>query len=500
MFDNRWAALEQREIGRRAQRAGPGTAAEPGSRPQPDLKAGTDLLPQIKHIVVLMMENHSYDNYLGTLAGRGDGLPGGEQAANPRRDGTSVQPFHLTSTKQVKDDPKQSWRAAHLQWNDGACDGFVRSVEELVPGHDPALPMGHWTEDDLPFYHGLARTFPLADRWFSSCLGPTFPNRRFLIAGTAHGLIDDLTWDILDLPPTGTIFDVLTRNGVPWLNYHNVRPAKVLLKRALGQNGLRAARSVGRLGRWFPRITERVQGNKQFTADLYPLGVAGCVRHLRRTEQFFADADAGTLPGFCIVDPDFDVFSEENPQDIRKGESFAAEVINRVMHGKGWEHTLLIWVYDEGGGYYDHVPPPEAVPPDDVPAHNPLLAAPGWVKLLLRPVAGSYLRKIKAEDDGPGTYDRLGFRVPAVLVSPYARRDFVTSTTFDHTSILKLVEQKWNLPALTRRDAAAESPLEALDLDGPPAFLEPPQLPEPSMRWGDWEDERAARQSFRRQR
>jgi phospholipase C len=500
MFDNRWAALEQREIGRRAQRAGPGTAAEPGSRPRPDLKAGTDLLPQIKHIVVLMMENHSYDNYLGTLAGRGDGLPGGEQAANPRRDGTSVQPFHLASTKQVKDDPKQSWRAAHLQWNDGACDGFVRSVEELVPGHDPALPMGHWTEDDLPFYHGLARTFPLADRWFSSCLGPTFPNRRFLIAGTAHGLIDDLTWDILDLPPTGTIFDVLTRNGVPWLNYHNVRPAKVLLKRALGQNGLRAARSVGRLGRWFPRITERVQGNKQFTADLYPLGVAGCVRHLRRTEQFFADADAGTLPGFCIVDPDFDVFSEENPQDIRKGESFAAEVINRVMHGKGWEHTLLIWVYDEGGGYYDHVPPPEAVPPDDVPAHNPLLAAPGWVKLLLRPVAGSYLRKIKAEDDGPGTYDRLGFRVPAVLVSPYARRDFVTSTTFDHTSILKLVEQKWNLPALTRRDAAAESPLEALDLDGPPAFLEPPQLPEPSMRWGDWEDERAARQSFRRQR
>jgi phospholipase C len=500
MFGNRWAALEQREIGRRAQRAGPGTAAEPGSRPRPDLKAGTDLLPQIKHIVVLMMENHSYDNYLGTLAGRGDGLPGGEQAANPRRDGTSVQPFHLTSTKQVKDDPKQSWRAAHLQWNDGACDGFVRSVEELVPGHDPALPMGHWTEDDLPFYHGLARTFPLADRWFSSCLGPTFPNRRFLIAGTAHGLIDDLTWDILDLPPAGTIFDVLTRNGVPWFNYHNVRPAKVLLKRALGQNGLRAARSVGRLGRWFPRVTERVQGNKQFTADLYPLGVAGCVRHLRRTEQFFADADAGTLPGFCIVDPDFDVFSEENPQDIRKGESFAAEVVNRVMHGKGWEHTLLIWVYDEGGGYYDHVPPPEAVPPDDVPAHNPLLAAPGWVKLLLRPVAGSYLRKIKAEDDGPGTYDRLGFRVPAVLVSPYARRDFVTSTTFDHTSILKLVEQKWNLPALTRRDAAAESPLEALDLDGPPAFLEPPQLPEPSMRWGDWEDERAARQSFRRQR
>ena len=74
----------------------------------------------------------------------------------------------------------------------------MRSVEQLVPGADPALPMGYWTEEDLPFYYGLARTFPLADRWFSSCLGPTFPNRRFMIAGTAHGLIDDLPWDILD--------------------------------------------------------------------------------------------------------------------------------------------------------------------------------------------------------------------------------------------------------------------------------------------------------------
>ena len=83
--------------------------------------------------------------------------------------------------------------------------------------------MGYWTEDDLPFYYGLARTFPLADRWFSSCLGPTFPNRRFLISGTAHGLMDDLPWDIVDYPEAGTIFDVLTGHGIDWVNYHNVR-------------------------------------------------------------------------------------------------------------------------------------------------------------------------------------------------------------------------------------------------------------------------------------
>jgi Phosphoesterase family len=83
--------------------------------------------------------------------------------------------------------------------------------------------MGYWTKDDLPFYCGLARTFPLADRWFSSCLGPTFPNRRFLISGTAHGLMDDLPWDVVDYPEAGTIFDVLTGHGIDWVNYHNVR-------------------------------------------------------------------------------------------------------------------------------------------------------------------------------------------------------------------------------------------------------------------------------------
>ena len=85
--------------------------------------------------------------------------------------------------------------------------------------------MGYWTEADLPFYHGLARTFPVADRWFCSCLGPTFPNRRFLISGTAHGLIDDLPWDLVDYPAAGTIFDALSKHGISWVNYHNVHPA-----------------------------------------------------------------------------------------------------------------------------------------------------------------------------------------------------------------------------------------------------------------------------------
>jgi phospholipase C len=361
----------------------------------------------------------------------------------------------------------------------------VRSVEVTLPKADATVPMRYWTEADLPFYYGLARTFPVADRWFSSCLGPTFPNRRFLIAGTAHGLIDDLPFGLIDYPPAGTIFDVLDRFGISWVNYHNVSPAGIVLKRLLGRPGLVFMRRLISIGRWLPPYVNAVKGNKSFTADLYPLGLLRALRHLRTAQQFFADADNGTLPAFSIVDPDFGTFSEENPQDIRKGESFAAEVINRVMHGPGWPHTLLIWTYDEHGGYYDHVPPPAAAPPDDVEGSS-VLNMPPWLRACLRPFFATYIAELEACDSGPRGYDRYGFRVPAVIVSPYARRDHVCNEVLDHTSVLRLLEQKWNLPPLTRRDAAAATPLSALDLQAPPAFIDPPVLPAPSLPWGSW--------------
>ena len=104
----------------------------------------------------------------------------------------------------------------------------------------------------------------------------------------------------------------------------------------------------------------------------------------------------------------------------------------------------------------------------------------------MRVLFPGYVKNAQKLDAGPKRYDRYGFRVPAVLVSPYARPDYVTSQVFDHTSVLKLIEQKWNLPPLTARDAAAASPLDALDLTSPPAFAEPPELPEPALRWGSW--------------
>jgi phospholipase C len=364
-------------------------------------------------------------------------------------------------------------------------DGFVTATQAAAPGTDKSAAMGYWTEHDLPFYYGLARTFPLADHWFSSCLGPTFPNRRFLLAGTAHGLIDDLPADIVDRPPAGTIMDVLTRHGITWANYRPDGGDQSAFRRYARYERRRIRHYFQSLGRPLRRGSDGVRRDLQCTASLYPLGMARHMLHVHSIDKFFADAEAGSLPAFCIVDPDFAEYSEENPQDIRKGESFAAEVINRVMHGRGWPDTLLIWTYDEHGGYHDHVPPPPATPPDDVEGRSAIGSATP-LERLLRPVLPRLVKTKENLNQGPHRYDRYGFRVPAVIVSPYARPDYVCSEVLDHTSVLRLVEEKWNLPALTARDAAANTPLDALDFTSAPAFLKPPSLPKPSLEWGSW--------------
>ncbi len=359
------------------------------------------------------MENHSYDNHLGMLR-RGDGFTldasGRPTAVNRDASGRPVRAYHLPTTCQFKTKPSQAWDASHIQYDDGRNDGFVRSAGGPVA-------MGYWDEQDLPFYYGLAKTFPLADRYFSSVLAQTFPNRRFLLAGTAYGLVDDrLSSVTAPAPPNGTIFERLDQHSITWKNYFSSLATTLLI------NGIHQANP----NRLVP-ITE-----------------------------FFTDAAAGTLPSYSIVDPDFEKNSEENPQNILLGEAFAARVINAVMNGPAWPKTMLIFCFDEHGGYYDHVPPPAAIAPDSI--------AP-----------------VIAPQTQPGGYDRYGFRVPCVIVSPRARRNYVSHVVHDHTSILKLVETKWNLPALTYRDSAASNLLDSIDLTAAPAFLEPPQLPAPNQ-------------------
>jgi phospholipase C len=460
---------------------------EPGITgcPRPDLPTGTDLIPQIRHIVILMMQGHSYDNYLGAL-GRGDGLVllGGEiqsKEANYRLDGATVPVHSLDKTPQLKDVfLADSLKSAHVQWNDGKGDGFVRSLQAAYPWQSAAdVPMGYWTKATLPFYHSLAMTFPLADRWFSSFLGPVMPNRRFLISGTAHGLVDDSPSISIGYPKSGTIFDLLASNKIPWTNYICKNPVSVMLPRFLDPWGVVAPLASGILSALIPLdVTSTSHGTLRCSAEVYRLGLLRAIRHVRSIEDFFADAAAGSLPAVSVVDPDWEEGSEGPGQDVRIGEAFAEKVIRSVMQGKGWPHTLLIWLYDNHGGFYDHVAPPpaSAVAPDNVLGRS--LFDRG--ELLSWLPFGRLMRDLNS---APRTYDQLGFRIPAVVVSPYAKRGYISSTVYDHTSVLKLIEQKWNLPPLTRRDAAAISPLDMLDFESPPAFLTPPTLSSSSRVW-----------------
>ena len=412
-----------------------GKLRRPDSLPDPSRPAGEPAaaLP-FDHVVILMMENHSFDCYFGMLARRGqpaaDGFTfdalGRPTNRNPLNGGY-VLPYRATS--ECQGSVTQNWNSTHKQIDGGRMDGFAETSTQA---------MVYRTDADLPFYYSLAKTFTLANRWFCSAPCQTYPNRRFLMAGTAYGNISTDTSSLFDPPPpNGTIFDRLSAHGLSWRNYFTDLPSSGVIS------------SVP----------------KKYPTHLVPFS------------QFFADCAAGTLPSVSLVDPEFGAAgevggplselplpgapqagglvgaqggSEENPQDVQIGEAFAARVVNAVLSSPAWARTLLIWTYDEHGGYYDHVPPPAAIPPDSIP---PKLG-PG---------------------DVPGGYDIYGPRVPTVVVSPYSRPHAVTNVVHDHTSVLATIEAKWNLPALTMRDANASTLLDFLDRRRP-ALLEPPQL------------------------
>jgi phospholipase C len=380
-----------------------------GTRPFPNQPEGTESLPQIQHIVVLMMENHSFDNFFGAL-GRGAGLTfdvaGRPANHNPDAHGRPVHAFRMPTTCQMQSQPESDWFAAHVSWNGGHNDGFVRSPSGPVS-------MGYFTAAQLPFYHGLANAFPLCDRWFASALAGTFVNRRYLLAATSAGAVRQITdpQQLNRLPAGGTIVDSLNRHGISWRDYYGSEPQLNVFRPLLQAQGANTA----------------------------------------PTHQFFLDAASGQLPAVSFIDPDFEHFSGEAPQDVLRSEAFSARVVNAITKSPAWKSTVLIWCHDEGGGYYDHVPPPRAADPDTI-------------------------RPALAKGDPHGDFDRYGFRVPAVIVSPWSRPNYVSHVVHDHTSVLKLIETKWNLPSLTRRDAAASNLLDCLDLSSP-AFLTPPALP-----------------------
>ncbi|MFZ0044033.1 MAG: alkaline phosphatase family protein [Solirubrobacteraceae bacterium] len=403
----------------------------PDSLPAQAMAVGTDTLPEIEHVIVLMLENHSYDNFLGML-GRGSGqTPRGDgftlagdgypSNTNPYPNGKPLRAFRMPTTCQLDGAPSQEWEQSHIQYDGGRNDGFVIS-------NSGPVAMGYWTGQDLPFTYDLATKFPIGDRWFCSALAQTDPNRRFLIAATANGMTDDIGGSpgnlvpdaSLPAPTNGTIFERMSAAGVSWIDYCESFPTGA-------------------------------------TMELYPT-VDGpfSATNVKSFDQFYSDAASGALPSFSLLDPNYDTQSQEDPQNIVIGEALLAQVVKAVGSSPAWHQTLLIVNYDEHGGYYDHVPPPAALAPDSIPP-------------MVQPGESTY--------DG---YARYGFRVPSIVVSPYAKPGYVSHVVYDHTSILALVERKWNLQAMTYRDANANDLTDFLDLDamsaGNPTFPELPAL------------------------
>ncbi len=379
----------------RSPRATPSPHATPAALPG---------VTKIKHVVVLMQENRSYDSYYGHLYQQGQPDSAAEPGTgnpDPAHPGQQIHPFRTTHVCTVAD-LNHSWTGTHEEWDNGRMDGFTKA------NTDPADPqgrraMGYFDKSTLSFYYKLANQFAIADHYFASVPTQTFPNRFYLLTGTSFGHIRN------DYPPAGgftqkTVFQLLdqAKPRVSW---------KIYL----------ASAQVELLFRYVQKH----------------------MSHVTTIKQYYKDAAAGTLPQVAFVesDPLGDVNHESDehpPANVQVGQKFTHDIIKALVASPNWSSSAMFLTYDEHGGYYDHMRPPAAPAPDKIPPMR---------------VAG----------DAPGGFNRYGIRVPAIVISPYARRHYVSHTTYDHTSILRFIEQRFGLPALTRRDRLADPMLGMFD-------------------------------------
>jgi phospholipase C len=386
----------------------PGTR-RPDELPHTDRSMGDRAIPQIESLVLVMLENHSADNLLGLLPrltpdrrAHFDGLPVNRRGV-PIASNPDGHGGHVRSFHAPDMCPSEGLTQ---NWNSSHRQYDHGMNDGFVTNARSRTPMSYFLPRDVPMINSLAAHFPVGDRYFCSMLGQTLPNRRYWFSATSSGQVNDDNSALLVPAANGTIFDRLDAAHIRWHVYYS--------------------RNSFPTPFYFPNFRNN------------PLQVARCVAQ----EQFFSDAAAGRLPPVCYVEANGSYQSEENPQDIAYGENFLHDVAQACMHSPQWGRLALVVNYDEHGGYYDHVVPPPAVPPDDIPPDLQLSAK------------GTY----------PAKFNRYGFRVPFVVVSPWGRPRYVSHRVMDHTSVLAFIEHQWNLPPMTRRDAAAWDMRDVFDL------------------------------------
>lgn len=361
----------------------------------------------IEHFIYLMQENHSFDNYFGTYPGV-DGIPPDTCIPVDPFDETvtdCVKPFRIGDTDVQNDDPDHSDETHRLQYNEGRMDGFVFALNRR--NQDGRLAMGYYDDQELPYYWNIAEEYVLFDRFFSSAAGGSFINHRYWVTATPGAVEPGGSLQEV-LARTDTIFDRLQEKGISWKFYvQNYDPE--LNYRTMDQYpGNRASQVI-----WVPLLNiDRFLDNPDLFQHIVPL------------DEYYDDLANGTLPAVAFMVPSGP--SEHPPSNLKSGQRFVKSLLQALMQSQYWENSAFLWSYDDWGGWYDHVPPPQV--------------------------------------DEYG----YGFRVPALLVSAYARRGYIDSTTLDYTSALKFIEENWGLEPLAERDAQANSFSSAFDFSQPP--------------------------------
>lgn len=420
---------------------------------------------RISHVFVIMLENHSFDHLLGfsqlegidATTGKPTTIEGLDSTCDSNQDVNGRPVFVSTPANwAMPHDPGHEFTDVKVQ----LCgikgtyphidnSGFVASYAAVDSTNADDI-MRCYAPEQLPVLTTLAREFAVCDHWFSSMPGPTWPNRFFLHAASSGGL--DHSPSTLDVASSilfngykfdnGTIFERLDAEDVSWTIY-----AGDLFPQALAMSGMTVRAAQGRL---------------------------------RDFEDFSRDVnDPAYATSYTFIEPDYHILSDfvcgnsQHPKDdITRGEALLKQVYETIRHSPHWESSVLIVVYDEHGGFYDHVPPPQTVAPGDKPTDP---------------------------ENSQFAFDftQLGVRVPAVIISPLIPRGTIDHTVYDHTSVLATLEHIFGLLPLTERDRQAHTLNHLFSLSLPRTDA-PTTLPEPAhsgIHCGDeTEESRAAKQ------
>jgi phospholipase C len=448
----------------------------------------------LNHIIFMAQENRGLDHYFGYLraywksngfADRSfDGLPQfnptsgisplyGPAPTNPGcdpayqppddcvEDSSSPQVTSYQLLTECVENPSPSWNESHDDWNltnpfsaTATLDGYVWTAAHDARENDPPFydtdgirAMGYYTDADLNYYYYMASQFGTSDRWFSPAMTRTSPNREYLFAATSQGDAYPIGTDSEDqsLLTATTVFQELQNAGITWKIYVDTDytscssdpTPQCLLTLSYIQN---------------------FEWGQSIPTD-YP-------NNLATMTDYFSDVQNGTLPQVALIESagpagldEHGSTSDQYPTNIQLGANYVSSLINALMTSVSWKDSAFILTYDEFGGFYDHVAPQPAASPDGI-APKDLL--PG---------------DICTSTTGPDcNFTYTGYRVPLIVISPYARKHYVSHTVMDYTAMLKLIETRFSLKALTKRDAAQKSMTEFFNFNVPP-WMTPPTPP-----------------------